>query len=234
MRGHSSSNIGPVRHRVAFRAGVELALAVAIIAAGLRLQSVVFTLGSAPWLTLAGLVLIRWRGPGWRAVGLRKPSSVPRAIAVGVLVGAGYQLVGTYVAEPVVARLTTGALPDVSQFRSLVGNEAQLVFWLVISWTLAAVVEELAYRGWILTRCAEVGQGTRGAWIAGLVVSSALFGIVHAYQGVSGMITTGLTGVVFGATYLASGRNLWTAIVAHGTLDTAGFLMMYAGVYPGL
>jgi len=62
----------------------------------------------------------------------------------------------------------------------------------------------------------------------------AHFGIVHAYQGVSGMITTGLTGVVFGATYLASGRNLWAAIVAHGTLDTAGFLMMYAGVYPGL
>ena len=119
-----------------------------------RAAIVVFTLGSAPWLTLAGLVLIRWRGPGWRAVGLRKPSSVPRAIAVGVLVGAGYQLVGTYVVEPVVARLTTGALPDVSQFRSLIGNEAQLVFWLVVSWTLAAVLEELAYRGWILTRCA--------------------------------------------------------------------------------
>jgi membrane protease YdiL (CAAX protease family) len=65
-------------------------------------------------------------------------------------------------------------------------------------------------------------------------VSSVLFGVVHAYQGLSGMISTGLTGVLFAVTYLASGRNLWAAIIAHGVLDTAGFVMMYAGVYPGL
>ena len=27
---------------------------------------------------------------------------------------------------------------------------------------------------------------------------------------------------------------LWAAIIAHGTLDTAGSVMMYVGVYPGL
>ena len=215
-------------------AAVEVLLAIAIIAAGLRVPSIVFVLGSAPWLLAAGLVSFRLRGPGWRALGLARPASVPRAIGIGVLVGLGYQVAGTWIVEPLIARLTSGELPDVSQFRPLVGNEALLVFWLTLSWTLAAVVEELAYRGWILTRCVEAGGGSRGAWAAGLVVSSVLFGIVHAYQGVSGMIATGLSGVVFGATYLATGRNLWTAIVAHGILDTAGFVMMYAGMYPGL
>ena len=43
-----------------------------------------------------------------------------------------------------------------------------------------------------------------------------------------------MTGVLFAITYLATGRNLWAAIIAHGVLDTAGFVMMYAGVYPGL
>ena len=213
---------------------VELLLAIAIIAAGLRIPSIVFVLGSAPWLLAAGLVSFRLRGPGWRAVGLARPASVPWTIAVGVLVGLGYQVAGTYLVEPLIARLTSGALPDVSQFRALPGNEALLVFWLTLSWTLAAVVEELAYRGWILTRCAEIGGGSRGAWVAAVLVSSVLFGAVHAYQGLSGMISTGLTGVVFGVTCLATGRNLWTAIIAHGTLDTAGFVMMYAGVYPGL
>ena len=215
-------------------AAVELLLAIAIIAVGLRLPSVVFVLGSAPWLLVAGLVSLRLRGPGWRAVGLARPASLSRTITVGVLVGLGYQLVGTSVVEPLIARLTSGSLPDVSQFRPLVGDEAQLVFWLTLSWTLAAVVEELAYRGWILTRCVEIGGHSREAWVAGVAVSSVLFGIVHAYQGLSGMIATGLTGVVFGATYLATGRNLWTAIIAHGTLDTAGFVMIYAGLYPGL
>ena len=215
-------------------AAVELLLAIAIIAAGLRIPSIVFVLGSAPWLLVAGIVSYRLRGPGWRAAGLARPASVPWTIAIGVLVGRGDQVAGSCIFEPLIARLTSGALPDVSQFRSLTGNEALLAFWLTLSWTLAAVVEELAYRGWILTRCVEIGGGSRGAWVAALLVSSVLFGAVHAYQGLSGMISTGLTGVVFGATYLATGRNLWTAIIAHGTLDTAGFMMMYAGVYPGL
>ena len=190
-------------------AALELLLAMAIIAAGLQIRSIVFTLGSAPWLMGLGLVLVWWRGPGWREA-------------------------GTYLAEPLIAQLTSGARPDVSQFQSLVGSKAQLAFWLTITWTLAAVVEELAYRGWILNRCAELGQFSRSAWGAGLLFSSLLFGVVHAYQGLSGMIATGLTGVVFGVTYLATGRNLWAAMIAHGTLDTVGFAMMYAGIYPGL
>jgi membrane protease YdiL (CAAX protease family) len=108
------------------------------------------------------------------------------------------------------------------------------MFWIALSWSLAAFVEEAAYRGWILTRCAELGGYSRGAWVGGMAVSSALFGLAHAYQGVSGMVATGLTGLLFAGIYLATGRNLWAAIIAHGSLDTTGFVLMYFGVYPGL
>ena len=67
-------------------------------------------------------------------------------------------------------RLTSGTLPDVSQFRALVGNKGLLMFWIALSWSLAAFVEEAAYRGWILTRCAELGGYSRGAWVGGMVV----------------------------------------------------------------
>jgi membrane protease YdiL (CAAX protease family) len=212
----------------------ELLLAVALIAAGLKLPLIVFMLGSAPWLMAIGLLLTAWRGPGLKAIGLGAPASIPRTIAGGILVGIASQFVGTFVIEPLLARLTSGQLPDVTQFRSLVGNEMRLVSWIAISWSLAAVVEEVAYRGWILTRFAEMGRYSNGAWVSGLMASSALFGLVHAYQGVSGILANGLTGLVFGGVYLATGRNLWAAIVAHGALDTAGFAMMYLGVYPGL
>ena len=66
--------------------------------------------------------------------------------------------------------MTSGELPDVSAFRSLIGNEAQLVFWLAISWTFAAFMEEIVYRGWIMKRFAELWTiFEHGAWIAGLL-----------------------------------------------------------------
>ena len=91
---------------------------------------------------------------------------------------------------------TSTELPDVSAFRPLVGNEAQLVFWLAMSWTLAAIMEELVYRGWITNRVAELWRFSTNGWIAASLGSSVLFGIGHLYQGVSGMIATGLSSLV--------------------------------------
>jgi membrane protease YdiL (CAAX protease family) len=139
-----------------------------------------------------------------------------------------------YLVEPLIARLTTGEVPDVSMFASLVGDEVQLLFWLVMSWTLAAFLEEMVYRGWITARIAEVGGLSTNAWVIAILLSSVLFGFAHLYQGTSGVITTGLSGLLFGVAYLASGRNLWCPIIAHGLTDTIGFVMIYAGVYPGL
>jgi membrane protease YdiL (CAAX protease family) len=101
-------------------------------------------------------------------------------------------------------------------------------------WLVIAFFEEAAFRGWILTRFAELGRFSRSAWTVALVASSVLFGVIHAYQGLSGVLATGLTGLVFAVTYMATGRNLWAAVVAHGVLDTTGFVLIYSGVYPGL
>jgi uncharacterized protein len=209
---------------------VELLLAIAIMVAGLA-GYLWFT--ATPFLLIVGTLFLWWRGPGWRAIGLRRPASWPRAL--GVAIGlAGYQFASLYLVEPVVARATTGELPDVSMFQSLVGDTRQLLFWLAVSWTLAAFVEEMVYRGWLTARVAELARYSKRGWIAAVVVTSVFFGLAHFYQGMSGMITTGLSGLIFGAAYLASGRNLWCAILAHGFTDTIGFVMIYLDVYPGL
>jgi membrane protease YdiL (CAAX protease family) len=213
---------------------LELVLAAAVIVAGLKVQIGLFIFGSAPWLVAIGSLSLWWRGPGLPGIGLGRPASLQRTIGVGLLVGISYQLVGTFAIEPVITRLTSGELPDVSVFRPLVGDKMQLAHWIAISWSLAAVIEEIAYRGWILTRCAEIWRFSRRSWVGGMLASSVLFGIIHAYQGVSGMIATGLTGLVFAGVYLSTGRNLWASITAHGAMDTTGFVMMYLGVYPGL
>jgi uncharacterized protein len=227
--GEAARAKGPSAH--AGWAIAELAVAVALVVAGLR-GYIAFS--STPWLLLAATLFFWWRGPGWRAVGLRRPSAPARVFTIGLLVGIAYQFMGLYIVEPMLARATSGELPDVSVFRPIVGDEIRLAFWLVLVWTLAAFMEELVFRGWLMTRVAEIGSCSRGAWIVAAVVSSALFGAVHLYQGVSGVVATGLTGLVLAGLYLATGRNLWASILAHGFMDTAGFVMIYLGVYPGI
>jgi membrane protease YdiL (CAAX protease family) len=215
-------------------AGVEVALALFVIAAGLAVPGPLFLFGSTPWLALTALVVLRGRRSGWRSLGLDRPAAVAWTVKLGTAVGIGYQIVGTYALEPLIARLTGSGLPDVSAFRSIVGNERQLLFWVAVAWIVAALLEEISFRGWLMTRAAELGRYRTAAWLAGLLLSSAVFGAVHLYQGLSGIIATGVTGLVFGVLYLATGRNLWACIIAHGVLDTAGFVMMYFGVYPGI
>lgn len=208
----------------------ELACGLVVIAAGLAGLT---PFSSTPFLLGLAALFIWKRGPSWRRIGLRRTPHIWRLVAVGCVTGVVYQFVGTYLVEPALARATSAGLPDVSAFRAVTGNVRLLIFWLAISWTLAAFMEEMVFRGWLMTRLAELGGYSRRAWVLAAALSSVLFGAVHLYQGPSGVIATGLTSVVLSALYLSAGRNLWPAIMAHGMLDTVGFVMLYLGVYPG-
>lgn len=50
------------------------------------------------------------------------------------------------------------------------------------------------------------------------VVATVLFGLVHFYQGVAGVVMTTLVGAVMAGLYLWTG-NLWVAMAAHAGLD---------------
>ncbi|HEX8458122.1 MAG TPA: CPBP family intramembrane glutamic endopeptidase [Pyrinomonadaceae bacterium] len=210
---------------------VELLIAVAITVANMF---DVIPLSSTPFVLLFGWLMLWLRGVGWRDLGLRRPASWSRVLLVGVGVGVAYQFLSLYLIEPFIARLT-GRLPDVSQFAPLVGNKFFLLLSVIVSWTLAAFGEEMVFRGYLMNRVADaLGSGTRAAWGVSLISVSLLFGLAHLYQGASGIIVATLSGLLFGALYLASGRNLWAAIIAHGVNDTIGFTLIYLGKYPGL
>ena len=209
---------------------VELLLAIAILFAGLEGY---LWFSATPYLLVIGALFLWSRGPGWRAIGLRRPANWGRTIAIGAALSL-YQFVSLYVIEPFLARVTNGELPDVSIFRTLVGNPVELVFWLVMSWTLAAFMEEMVFRGYLTARVAELVGSRERALVIAIVATSVIFGVAHLYQGLSGVLGTGIAGLVFGLAYLASGRNLWCAIIAHGLVDTIAFVMIYLGVYPGL
>jgi len=184
------------------------------------------------------IVLYAWlslwlRGKGWSDFGIKKPDSWKKTILFALLVGIVFQALSLYIIEPFLGKLT-GDIPDVSVFRPMVGNIPQLLFYLALSWTFAAFIEEMIYRGYSMHRIADLFNRNNTGWIVGLIISNLLFGFGHMYQGLSGMIITGITGFIFAWLFFATNRNLWAPILAHGIYDTIGFLMIFFGVYPGI
>jgi len=193
----------------------------------------VFPFSSIAFALVLVLFSLYLRRVGLSGIGLSRPKSWIKFGLLGIGVGIAFQFLSLYVIEPVLARLT-GHLPDLSQFAALKGNAQFLLTWLAISWTVAAFGEEIVYRGYFMTRITDLTGKTQFAWLVSLILTAILFGSIHYYQGISGMISTGISGLVFGILYLATQRNLWAAIVAHGVYDTAGFLLIYLGKYPGV
>ena len=59
-----------------------------------------------------------------------------------------------------------------------------------------------------------------------------LFGMLHTYQGLLGVITTGVVALIFGVFFLLQKRNLWILIIVHGLIDTFGVVQFYLNGVP--
>lgn len=207
-------------------AAVEILL-VLLITAGHRVFRIIPVDETYPILALGWLSL--WlRGVGWKGVGLASPASWGRTVALGAGVGIFLQVLSEFITEPVLTAITHQP-PDVSEFRPLVGNVKLCLLYLVLVWTLAAFGEEMTYRGYVLNRAADLGDRRPWAWAAGLLFIAVLFGFGHSYQGLTGMLDTGIHGLLLGVLYLASGRNLWACVIAHGVTDTIALTLAFLG-----
>ncbi|MER7009291.1 CPBP family intramembrane glutamic endopeptidase [Dactylosporangium sp. NPDC000555] len=110
------------------------------------------------------------------------------------------------------------------------GISAQIVpaalgthWWSVPVLILAAVengvLEEIVMVGYLLTRLRDLGWG---AWPA-IVVSAAIRGSYHLYQGFGGFIGNFVMGLVFGYFFRRTGRVM-PLVVAHSILDIVAFV----------
>ncbi|MEJ2085855.1 MAG: CPBP family intramembrane metalloprotease [Acidobacteriota bacterium] len=186
-------------------------------------------LSRTPFLLLICWVSLRIRGLAWRDIGLTPPRRWAQAIGAGIVAGLAIELLATNITTPWIASIT-GTPPDLSDFQELQGNLQLLLIFLA----LAAFGEELAFRGYLMNRVADVFHGSRGAWITSLVVVSIYFGFGHGYQGLTGIAQESLSAIWLGLLFLASGRNLTVPIVAHGVSNTLALILIYLGRYPGL
>ncbi len=181
-----------------------------------------------PILFVIGLISLRVRDGGWRIIGLNWPTSWKRTVLFALAAAATRLLLGQFVTDPLTAHFWPPAVGP-SGFNEITGHTMVALRWLFIVWTFAPFGEEISYRGYLVTRAADVGARSKSAyWVAVLLVS-VLFGYGHYYKGPSGVVDSGMAGLVLGAAYLLSGRNLWVCILAHGFIDTAGITALFFG-----
>ncbi len=186
-----------------------------------------------PELLLLGWISLRLRGLRWRSVGLTRYRSWPVTIAIGVGLGVLTEAFQLLITQPILSKLI-GKQPDLELFRMLTGNIKMTLLFVALSWTLAAFGEELFWRGYLMNRVSDVGGRTRGAWFFSLVIVNIAFGFAHGYQGLTGVIEEGISGLFLGLMYLRTGRNLSVPIIAHGLGDTIDMVLLFFGKMPGM
>ncbi len=191
----------------------------------------IIPLSKTPFLVVVVWLSLRLRSQGWSSVGLSRPRSIRRALALGVAAGVAMEVFADFVTTPLLTQWLGGA-PDLSAFRDLVGNIPFLGILLALNWPLAAVGEELVYRGFLMARLTTLCGDSRRAWWIALLLANIVFGFAHGYQGPTGVMQEGFNGVLLGLLFRYSGRNLIVPMIAHGVSNSLAFVLMYLGLYP--
>lgn len=157
----------------------------------------------------------------WPAVeGAHSIFDANQGLSWGILIGVIVALVGGTVLAIFAARNET-EIPAVGDIQAMLPrNRAELPYGAALSIN-AGVVEELLFR---LAMPAMVFAFTGNAAVA-VLVSIVVFGLLHAYQGLAGVIGTMIIGAIFMAIYLATG-NILVTIVAHALFDLRSLVLI--------
>ena len=193
-------------------------------------SAVVIYLGYLLAIVVATVVL-KAQGHSWRSLGLARPESWLKtiALALGVFL---ILVVALLAIKSIWINIPGLALPpsDQSDYNPLTGNLPLFLTMAVASFTVVAFGEEMLFRALLINSLAGVFGNLKARWALALVGSSLLFALAHYDWGLTGVIEMFLAALIIGAVYLRSGRNLWVVIIAHGLIDTLKFSLIYAGL----
>jgi membrane protease YdiL (CAAX protease family) len=164
----------------------------------------------------------------WRDLGLRLPSSWLRTILLAVALLVVSEVVALVTINPL-ARAAHWPPLNLSRFAGLRGNWHALLGWLTLAWTSAAIAEELVFRGFLISRLQTALRATPLHTVLVVLAQAVCFGAVHVYLGPRGVAIAITMGLLYGAVYVGTGRNLPALMLAHGATDSLSLIAIYAG-----
>lgn len=153
-------------------------------------------------------------------LGFTSPS-LKAALVWGPLVAAGVFLFTNVVLGSALKALGTPARPQA--LPGLFRDPREAPLWVFIAVVGGGFTEELI-RAFVLTRF-ERAMGRAGLAVA-VVVDSAVFALGHLYQGVTGAVQSGITGLLFALIFLWR-RRAADSMVVHAIFDLFGVALAY-------
>jgi membrane protease YdiL (CAAX protease family) len=179
-------------------------------------------LGWAVPMTALLALLARLRGETLADLGLMTPRRIGRSLAVGIVGGVGLAFGAGWLGWLVGGLL---GVPGLEASFRVTGTGTWFVF--VLCALVAGSFEELLFRGYLLQRFARLfARHGRPALGTAVVITSAWFGLEHAYQGAAGIVVSGFMGAYLAALVALARGNLWPAIIAHATNDILAYSAM--------
>jgi|GEM_PF-355793 len=174
------------------------------------------------WLLAAAAVALWVRaGRPWRALGLAAPGGSRLWLAAVALT----LLAALYGSQAAALARSPGARARVRQaiapLEALLPHTAPELRWFLAVSVTAGVCEELLFRGWFTWTLAPwLG------WWGAAALGAGCFGLLHAYQGRSGIVRTAIVGAVM-ALVVALTRSLLPAMALHALVDIGSGLVTW-------
>jgi membrane protease YdiL (CAAX protease family) len=122
-------------------------------------------------LSVLGLISIRLRDGRWSAMGLKRPASWRRVLLIALAAAAVRILLGQFLIEPVTGFFWPKPIAP-ALTNEITANVTMALVALLLVWTFAAFGEEIAYRGYLLTRAADIGRRSAAAYWVGILLVS--------------------------------------------------------------
>ena len=187
----------------------------------------------AMWVGIVVAILfMKRRGGNLLSLGLRLPKGRREWIfnlvlsLVGVIVVISFMV---FVLDPIMTKLGLETPPEShDRFAFFLGKPILFFSYIIlVVWIGAALGEELLFRGFILNRLSDLFGTSKFGWFLALFLHAILFGILHIYQGLPGIIGAAVVALIFGVIYLRAKRRLFPVILAHGILNTISLSAYY-------
>jgi membrane protease YdiL (CAAX protease family) len=172
-------------------------------------------------------LLLRLSKENYKDIGF-DTQNILRQLRNGLLFGVLIFILDTFLIGTIVDVLLPKTSVEGIDMSKLFNNLYFLPVWIFISVFKGGFSEEL-WRIFALTRF-EKCFGKPGLLFA-LILGSVVFGFGHLYQGVGGMLSIAILGLLYALVYLRK-RLAFEAVFAHATFDiiaiTLGYIIYYS------
>ncbi|HNX43307.1 MAG TPA: type II CAAX endopeptidase family protein [Bacteroidales bacterium] len=184
-----------------------------------------FTGGLGYFFGMIAALMVLWSGRfKWIEFGISRPRWI-KSILVAIALAISIFIIVDILIQPLI-ELKFGAI-DLSSFDGIRGNYINFLVFILFMWVVAGIGEEFLYRGFFMKQFARILGDTNKGWLFSAIAMSILFGMAHLYQGMSGMISTGLVSLCLSLIFYKNRNNLILNMFVHGFYDMIGISLIF-------